>query len=45
MALSLKFMANYFFKPGKIPDSEVITESCNDDLFNQGATKGLGKPV
>lgn len=44
MALILKFMANYFFKPGKFQIPEVITESRNDDfLFNQGATKGLGK--
>jgi len=44
MALIVKFMANYFFKPGKFDDIPVRRDACNDDfLFNQGATKGLGK--
>ena len=44
MALIVKFMANYFFKPGKFNDIPVRRDGCNDDfLFNQGATKGLGK--
>lgn len=44
MALIIKFMANYFFKPGKYTDPERMTGPENDDfLFNQGATKGLGK--
>ena len=37
-------MANYFFKPGKYKDPGRMTAPVNDDfLFNQGATKGLGK--
>ena len=44
MALILKFMGNYFFKPAKYPEIPTMSEPCNDDfLFNQGATKGLGK--
>jgi len=44
MALILKFMGNYFFKPGKFPEVPTMSEPTNDDfLFNQGATKGLGK--
>ncbi len=44
MALIIKFMANYFFKPGKYEDPPRMTTPANDDfLFNQGATKGLGK--
>ncbi|GAA3930531.1 acyl-CoA dehydrogenase family protein [Litoribacillus peritrichatus] len=44
MALIVKFMANYFFKPSKFDDVPVHLEGENDDfLFNQGATKGLGK--
>ena len=44
MALIVKFMANYFFKPGSYPDLDRQIHSKNDDfLFNQGATKGLGK--
>lgn len=43
MALIVKFMANYFFAPGKMPDIPVIDAPVNDDfLFNQGPTKGLG---
>ncbi len=44
MALIIKFMANYFFKPGKFPEIPKMDKPVNDDfLFNQGATKGLGK--
>lgn len=44
MALIIKFMANYFFKPGRYPQVETMTSATNDDfLFQQGATKGLGK--
>jgi acyl-CoA dehydrogenase len=44
MALIIKFMANYFFKPGKYDDPPRMTSPDNDDfLFKQGATKGLGK--
>ncbi len=44
MALILKFMGNYFFKPAKYPEIPTMGEPTNDDfLFNQGATKGLGK--
>ncbi len=44
MALIIKFMANYFFKPGKYEDAPRTTSPVNDDfLFNQGQTKGLGK--
>ncbi len=44
MALILKFMANYFFKPAVYPETPTMDEPVNDTfLFNQGATKGLGK--
>jgi acyl-CoA dehydrogenase len=44
MALIIKFMANYFFKPDEFPVIERRDEMANDDfLFDQGATKGLGK--
>ena len=44
MALIIKFMANYFFNPDKFPEIPKRNDSANDDfLFNQGATKGLGK--
>ena len=44
MALIIKFMANYFFKPGKYSETPRMTQPANDDfLFEQGATKGLGK--
>lgn len=44
MALIIKFMANYFFNPAQFPEVPARTEPINDDfLFNQGATKGLGK--
>jgi len=44
MALIIKFMANYFFNPGKFPEIPKRDDPTNDDfLFNQGATRGLGK--
>ncbi len=44
MALIIKFMANYFFKPGEFPVIEQRDEPVNDDfLFHQEPTKGLGK--
>ena len=44
MALIIKFMANYFFKPGRYDETPRMTSPVNDDfLFKQGATKGLGK--
>ncbi len=44
MALIIKFMANYFFKPGEFPEIGTVNETKNDDfLFAQGPTRGLGK--
>ena len=44
MALVVKFMPNYFFFPAEFPEIPQRTDPVNDDfLFNQGATKGLGK--
>ncbi|MCG8333317.1 MAG: acyl-CoA/acyl-ACP dehydrogenase [Proteobacteria bacterium] len=44
MALIIKFMPNYFFNPGEFPEIPARDDATNDDfLFNQGATKGLGK--
>lgn len=44
MALIIKFMQNYFFKPGKFPAIPKRHEAVNDSyLFEQGPTKGLGK--
>jgi acyl-CoA dehydrogenase len=44
MALIIKFMANYFFNPAEFPEIPKKDALVNDDfLFNQGATKGLGK--
>lgn len=44
MALILKFMSNYFFKPGDFPEVPTMSQPQNDDfLFKQGPTKGLGK--
>jgi acyl-CoA dehydrogenase len=44
MALIIKFMPNYFFNPGQFPLIPKRMDAANDDfLFNQGATKGLGK--
>jgi acyl-CoA dehydrogenase len=42
VALILKFIANYFFKPAKYPEVPKQSEPKNDDfLFNQGPTRGL----
>lgn len=44
MALIIKFMPNYFFNPSEYPEIPKMDKPENDDfLFNQGATKGLGK--
>lgn len=44
MALIIKFMANYFFNPAEFPEIPERVDPVNDDfLFNQGATKGLGR--
>jgi len=44
MALIIKFMANYFFNPGQFPEiSKRDDAACDEFLFNQGLTKGLGK--
>ncbi|RLB98087.1 MAG: acyl-CoA dehydrogenase, partial [Deltaproteobacteria bacterium] len=44
MALIIKFMANYFFNPGKFPEIDTRDDAaCDEFLFNQGATRGLGK--
>ncbi len=44
MALVIKFMGNYLFKPAKYDEIPRATGPANDDfLFNQGETKGLGK--
>jgi acyl-CoA dehydrogenase len=44
VALIVKFMANYFFKPAKYPKVSKQSELNNDDfLFNQGPARGLRK--
>ena len=44
MALIIKFMANYFFNPGQFADIPVRDDAgCDEFLFQQGPTKGLGK--
>jgi len=44
VALILKFITNYFFKPAKFATVAKQTEPINDDfLFNQGPARGLGK--
>jgi acyl-CoA dehydrogenase len=44
MALIVKFMQNYFFKPAKFPSISRRIDSADDAfLFHQGPTKGLGK--
>ncbi len=44
MALIIKFMKNFFFKPGKFPEIPKRNDTANDEfLFQQGPTKGLGK--
>ncbi len=43
MALVVKFMANYFFKPEPYPEIAKQEAPVDDEfLFNQGPTKGLG---
>jgi len=42
MALIIKFMQYYFFKPATFPEVPKRNDAKNDDfLFNQGATSGL----
>ncbi|MCP3899560.1 MAG: acyl-CoA dehydrogenase, partial [Desulfobacteraceae bacterium] len=44
MALIIKFMSNYFFNPGKFESIAKQDKSvCDEFLFNQGETRGLGK--
>jgi acyl-CoA dehydrogenase len=44
IALIVKFLANYFFKPANYPEVEKQSAPKNDQfLFNQGPTRGLGK--
>ncbi len=44
MALIVKFMANYFFKPKDYPEIPRRDDSADDTfLFDQGPTSGLGK--
>ncbi len=44
MALVIKFMANYFFKPKKFSLVAFQDQQESDEfLFNQGTTRGLGK--
>ncbi|HET6488442.1 MAG TPA: acyl-CoA dehydrogenase [Syntrophales bacterium] len=44
MALIIKFMANYFFNPGKFPEIPKRNDIADDTFFwEQGATKGLSK--
>jgi acyl-CoA dehydrogenase len=44
VALIVKFIANYFFKPANYPEVIKQSDEKNDDfLFNQGTTHGLDK--
>lgn len=44
IALIVKFMPNYFFKPAEYADLPRQDQPRNDDfLFNQGATRGLSQ--
>ena len=44
MALIIKFMANFFFKPAQMPQIPRRDDAANDDfLFAQGPTKGLSR--
>ena len=44
IALIVKFMQNYFFNPAPYVEVPRRLDPVNDDyLFNQGATRGLGK--
>jgi acyl-CoA dehydrogenase len=43
MALIIKFMRNYFFHPGEFPAiPRIDAPRCDDFLFRQGPTRGLG---
>ena len=44
IALIVKFMENYFFNPGKLPEIGKIMHTKSDEfLFNQGPARGLGR--
>jgi len=44
MALIIKFMPNFFFNPDEFPEIDQRNGTEDDTfLFNQGATRGLGK--
>lgn len=44
IALIMKFMANYFFKPADFPDVGRQDQAADDEfLFNQGPARGLGQ--
>jgi len=44
MALVLKFIQNYFFNPKEFPEIPNRDDAaCDEFLFNQGPTKGLGE--
>ena len=44
MALVVKFMGSYFFKPKKYPEVGKVDQAKNDDfLFSQGPARGLSK--
>jgi len=44
IALIVKFMANYFFNPGELPEIARQDQPRNDDfLFDQGGAGGLGQ--
>jgi acyl-CoA dehydrogenase len=46
MALVVKFMANYLFAPGEMPNIPLVYGNANDDfLFDQGSTRGLSKII
>ncbi len=46
MALVVKFMANYLFAPGDMPEIPLVHGPANDDfLFDQGTTRGLSKTI
>src|SRR4030067_763261 len=44
IVLIVKFMPNYFFRPGEYPEVPQRNDPANDDfLFDQGPARGLGK--
>ena len=44
IALIVKFLPNYFFRPGEYPEVPRRNDPANDDfLFDQGPARGLGK--